>query len=241
MSMKSPKDIIKAALKEKRTALFEHEAKELARATGIPVPEFRVVEPDDQRVLLAAAQELGYPLALKAISPDILHKTEAGAVLLDITNSTHLASAVGNMKDTISSRLPNAKIQAFLLERMMPPGLELLVGGLRDEQFGPSVAFGLGGGWVEALKDAVFGIPPLSRQEVLDMIAQTRAGMLLQGFRGSPPLDRDAVISIISSLSAVMEGNEAIQEIDMNPVRVYRSGASALDIRIIVRPANRRE
>lgn len=239
--MKSPKDIIKGAQKEKRTALLEHEAKGLARAVGIPVPEFRVVEPDDRQALLDAAQELEYPLALKAVSPDILHKTDAGAVMLDIKDDAYLMKAVGEMRQALSARVPKAKIRALLLERMMPPGLELLVGGLRDEQFGPSIAFGLGGVWVEALKDAVFGILPLSRQEVLDMMAQTRAGMVLQGFRGSPPLDRDAVISIISSVSAVMEENDAIQEIDMNPVRVYRSGASALDIRIIVRPAYGRE
>ena len=232
--MKSPSDIIRAAQKEKRTALFEHEAKELARSAGIPLPTSAVCETTDRDTILAAAGKLGFPLALKAISPDIVHKTEAGAVILDIPDSAYLVTALAKMTDTISTRAPGAAIRGFFLETMMPPGLELLVGGLRDEQFGPSIAFGLGGIWVEALKDAVFGILPMSEQEILDMMSQTRANMFLQGFRGSPPLDQGAVLSIINALSALMNDNPMITQIDLNPVRVYEKGAAVLDIRIIL-------
>ena len=152
--MKTPSDIIQAALKEGRQSLFEHEAKEIVRAVGIIVPKSSLVVPHDVKTILSAAEKLGFPLAIKAVSSEILHKTEAGAVTLNVANSTALAKAVEDMKAMIAERVPGARIRFFLLEKMMPSGLELFFGGLRDEQFGPSVTFGLGGVWVEALKDA---------------------------------------------------------------------------------------
>ena len=134
---------------------------------------------------MAAAEKLGFPVALKAVSADILHKTDAGAVMLNIANRAALAASIPTMKNMIAARAPGAVIRFFLLEKMMPAGLELLIGGLRDEQFGPAVAFGLGGVWVQALQDAVFGILPMTRQEQLDMIAETKAGAFMKGFRGS--------------------------------------------------------
>ncbi len=233
--MKTPSDIIDTALKENRKTLFEHEAKEIARAVGIIVPRSVVVEPRDSKAVLSAAEKLGFPVVLKAESLEVLHKTDAGAVALDITNSSALAKAVEDMKAAVARRVPGARIHYFLLEKMMPSGLELLIGGLRDEQFGPSVAFGLGGVWVEALKDAAFGVLPMLREEILDMISETTAGMFLKGFRGSPPLDQEATIGIVNAVSKLMTGFPMIGEIDMNPVRVYARGAAALDVRIILK------
>jgi len=232
--MKTPAEIIQAALQEGRKALFEHEAKELARSVGILVPRHVLAEPDDLKAIVAAGETLGFPVVLKAVSPDILHKTDAGAVMLNITNSAGLSASINTMKNMVAARVPGAVIRWFLIEKMMPQGLELLIGGLRDEQFGPSVAFGLGGVWVEALKDAVFGILPMTREEMLDMIAQTRAGMFLNGFRGSPALDQEAAIAIITALSKLMTDHPEIKELDLNPVRVYARGAAALDVRIIL-------
>jgi len=233
-TMMTPHNIIQAALQEGRTALFEHEAKELARSAGIVVPRYVLVDPADQQAAVAAAEQIGFPVVLKAVSPDILHKTDAGAVMLNITTSAGLSASITAMKNMIKSRAPGATIRSFLIEKMMPAGLELLIGGLRDAQFGPSVAFGLGGVWVEALKDAVFGILPLTHEEMLDMIAETRAGMFLKGFRNTPPLDEEAVHLIITNLSRLLTDNPGIKEIDMNPVRVYPRGAAALDVRVIL-------
>ena len=232
--MKTPAEIIQAALQEGRKALFEHEAKELARSVGILVPRHVLAEPDDLKAIVAAGETLGFPVVLKAVSPDILHKTDAGAVMLNITISAGLSAAITTMKNMVAARVPGAVIRWFLIEKMMPQGLELLIGGLRDEQFGPSVAFGLGGVWVEALKDAVFGILPMTREEMLDMIAQTRAGMFLNGFRGSPALDQEAAIAIITALSKLMTDHPEIKELDLNPVRVYARGAAALHVRVIL-------
>jgi len=233
--MKTLDGIIHATLKEGRKALFEHEAKELARSVGIIVPKFEVVAPNDEEALLSAADKLGYPIAVKALSPDILHKTEAGAVMLDIKNKIELASAVKQITNNISHRLPNAMVLHLLLEKMMPPGPELLIGGLRDEQFGPAIAFGLGGIWTETLKDAVFGILPLSRNEMIDMIDETRAGLFFKAFRGAQPLDREPVLSVMQAISRLLTEYQEIREIDLNPVRVYARGAAALDVRILLK------
>lgn len=234
MTMTTPHDIIQKALSEGRTSLFEHEAKELARSAGIIVPRFVLADAADQKAVVAAGESLGFPVVLKAVSPDILHKTEAGAVMLNITTSAGLASSITAMKNMIASRLPGAKIRSFLIEKMMPAGLELLIGGLRDEQFGPSVAFGLGGVWVEALKDSVFGILPMTRAEQLDMIAETRAGMFLKGFRGSPALDQEAALKALDAVATLLNDHREIKELDLNPVRIYARGAVALDVRVVL-------
>lgn len=233
--MKTPNDIIESALQEGRKALFEHEAKELASSAGILVPRHVLVDASDLKAVVAAGEKLGFPVVLKAVSPDILHKTDAGAVMLNIMNSAGLSASVTTMKNMIAARMPGAVVRSFLIEKMMPAGLELLIGGLRDEQFGPSVAFGLGGVWVEALKDAVFGILPMTRDEMVEMIAQTRAGLFLKGFRGSPALDQEAALAAINAVSKLMADHPEIQEIDLNPVRIYAKGAAALDVRILLR------
>lgn len=232
--MTTPSDIIRAALHEGRKTLFEHEAKELARSVGIAVPKYILASAADPQAVAEAGESLGFPVVLKAVSPDILHKTDAGAVMLNITSRSMLAASVTAMKNMISARAPGAVVNAFLVEKMMPQGVELLIGGMRDEQFGPSVAFGLGGVWVEALKDAVFGILPMSHEETVDMISQTRAGMFLRGFRGGPALDEEAVHLIITNLSNLLFDHPEIREIDMNPVRVYPRGAMALDVRVVL-------
>jgi acyl-CoA synthetase (NDP forming) len=233
--MKTPAEIIATAQQEGRSALLEHEAKEVARSAGIMVPRAEVIGPDDHEAILAAAEKIGFPVALKAMSSDILHKSDAGAVMLNIANRAALMASIPAMKNMIAERAPGAVIRFLLLEKMMPAGLELLIGGLRDKQFGPSVAFGLGGIWVEALQDAVFGILPMTRQELLDMIAETKAGAFIKGFRGSAPLDLEAALSAINAVSSLLTSHPEIVEIDLNPVRLYPRSAVALDARILLR------
>jgi acyl-CoA synthetase (NDP forming) len=232
--MTTPRNIILNALKEGRKALFENEAKELARSAGIIVPRFVLSDPEDQKAIVTAGESLGFPIVLKAISAEILHKTDVGAVILNITTSAGLTASISTMKNMISARAPSAVIRSFMIEKMMPQGLEVLIGGLRDRQFGPSLSFGLGGVWVEALRDAVFGILPMTRNEMLEMIGETRAGTFLRGFRGSPPLDQEAVIGIFNAIANLLTEHPEIREIDMNPVRVYARSAAALDVRIIL-------
>jgi acetyl-CoA synthetase (ADP-forming) len=233
--MKTPAEIIAAAQQEGRSALLEHEAKEVARSAGIIVPRSEVAGPDDHKAIVAAAEKLGFPVALKAVSAEILHKTDAGAVMLNIADRAALAASIPAMKNMIAARAPGAVIRFFLVEKMMPAGLELLIGGLRDRQFGPSVAFGLGGIWVEALQDAVFGILPMTRQEQLAMIAETKAGAFIKGFRGSALLDQEAALGAINAVASLLTSHPEIVEIDLNPVRLYPRGAVVLDARIVLR------
>lgn len=232
--MTTPRAIIHRALAEGRKTLFEHEAKALAHAAGVIVPRHVIVEPGDPKAVAAAGEKLGFPLALKAVSPELVHKTDAGAVLLNITDSAMLTDAVERLKHNVATHAPGAAIRWCLLEKMLPLGLEVLVGGLRDSQFGPSVSFGLGGVWVEALKDVSFGILPMTHEEMSAMIAETRAGTFLRGFRGNPALDEEAVHLIITNLSKLLADHPEIREIDLNPVRVYERGAAALDVRVIL-------
>lgn len=232
--MTTPKSIIQSALSEGRKVLFEHEAKAIARSVGIIVPRHAVVDAADQKGVVTAAETLGFPVVLKAIATGITHKTESGAVMLNIASGTALAASLLAMKNMIAGRAPEAVIHSYLVEKMMPAGLELLIGGLRDQQFGPCISFGLGGVWVEALKDTVFGILPMTHEELRDMISQTRAGLFLRGFRNSPPLDEEAVHLIMTNLAQLLVDHPEIKEIDMNPVRVYPRSAAALDVRIIL-------
>ncbi len=232
--MKTPADILTTAQQEGRSVLLEHEAKELVRSAGITVPRSELVGPDDHEAILAAADKLGFPVALKAVSAEILHKTDAGAVMLNLANRAALAASIPAMKNMVAARAPGAVIRFFLLEKMMPAGLELLIGGLRDKQFGPSVSFGLGGVWVEALRDAVFGILPMTRQELLDMINETKAGAFIKGFRGSAPLDLEAALGAINAVSSLLTNHPDIVELDLNPVRLYARSAVALDARIVL-------
>ncbi len=232
--MMMPQDIIQSVLKEGRKTLFEHEAKDLVRSIGIIVPRYVLVDPLDSKSAGDAGEKLGFPVVLKAVSPHILHKTDVGAVMLNITTNAGLSASIRTMKKMIATRASGAVIRSFLIEKMMPQGLELLIGGMRDEQFGPTVAFGLGGVWVEALKDSAFGILPLTHEEINDMISQTRAGMFLKGFRGSSSLDEEAVHLIIANLSTLLLDYPQIKEVDLNPVRIYARGAAALDVRIVL-------
>jgi acyl-CoA synthetase (NDP forming) len=135
----------------------------------------------------------------------------------NIANRSALAASILAMKNMIAARAPGAVIRFFLLEKMMPAGLELLIGGLRDQQFGPAVAFGLGGVWVEALQDAVFGILPMTRKEQLAMISETKAGAFMKGFRGSAPLDLEAALAAINAVSSLLTSHPEIVEVDLNP------------------------
>ncbi len=231
--MRSSDEIIQAALKEKRH-LFEHEAKEVFRSLGVIVPRSEVIPPGREEAVLAAGDKLGYPLVLKAEASGVLHKTEAGAVMLDIKSRLELASALKQITSNLAAHVPGAVVNHFLLEKMMPPGLEVLIGGLRDEQFGPSVAFGLGGVWTEALREVAFGILPMTPTDVRSMVDTTKAAPFFREFRGAPALDRDAVSTVVNAVSTLMQKHDEIREIDLNPVRIYPRGAAALDARILL-------
>jgi acetyl-CoA synthetase (ADP-forming) len=204
--------ILQTARMQKRKYLLEPEAKEICLAYGMPTPAFGVAQDPSEAIELAS--EIGFPVVLKVVSQDVLHKTEAGGVLLDL-----------NSKEQVSG---------VLVQHMAPKGVEVIVGGLRDSQFGPTVLFGLGGIFVEVLKDASFRVSPLSELDSRQMIREIHAYSILQGARGQPASDEEAIVRILQSTSKIMMENQAIQQMDLNPVIVYASGANIVDARIIL-------
>jgi acetyl coenzyme A synthetase (ADP forming)-like protein len=218
---------------DNRSSLSAPEAKEVADAYGLPVPQEGLATSADEAVKLA--ESMGFPVVLKIVSPDILHKTEAGGVLVGVAD----AQAVRGGYDTIVANAKNyqadAKISGVQVQQMLPTGAqEVIVGAVSDQSFGKLVAFGLGGVLVEVLKDVTFRLAPASREDALSMLDGIQAAEMLKGVRGSEPVDRDALASIIEGVSQLVTDFPEISEVDLNPVFATPKGATAVDVRILV-------
>ncbi len=235
--VKLARNIIEKALAEKRANLTEAEAKTILKAYNIMYPEFRVARSLSEAI--AAAVEIGYPIVLKIHSPDILHKTDIGGVRLDIMDEVELRNAYIAMTMNARKYAPKARVYGVTVHQQVPPGLEVIVGGIRDPQFGPLIMFGLGGIYVEVIRDVSFRIAPLSPRDVDEMIREIRGYPLLAGARGRPPVDVDFIKETILKVSQMMTELPEIVELDLNPIVVYEKGGYTLDARAVVHPAER--
>jgi acyl-CoA synthetase (NDP forming) len=231
-SLKQTKKIIYQAKKEGRKALLEPEAKLICIDYGIPVTKFKVASNETQAA--EYANEIGYPVVLKIVSPDIIHKSDAGGVMVNLKNASDVQKAYGKILENVKKYNANAKIVGVLVQEMAPQSTETIVGAIKDPQFGQTIMFGLGGIFVELLKDVNFRIAPITKDDAKEMITQLKAYPLLKGFRNSPPADIDALISILLSTSRLVMENPEIKELDLNPVLAYQSGAKTVDARIIL-------
>jgi len=182
------------------------------------------------------AADIGYPVALKVVSEQILHKSDMGGIKLNIISDNGLKNAIEVMKEKIAAAAKDAAIDGYLVEKMAPEGLEVIVGMRRDPTFGPLMMFGLGGVYVELFKDVGFGVAPFSPDQAKEMIFSTKAGRLLQGFRGGPVYDLDAVVEVIGRLSQLSMDFPQVSEIEINPLLVLPEGQGAmvLDARMIL-------
>lgn len=225
---------VRVELPASRTHLGEVEARPVLAAYGIAQPRAELVRSSDEAALQAA--QIGFPVALKVVSPDIFHKSEVGGIALNLGSAEAVRTAFGEMMGRVRDRQPDARIEGALVTQMAPPGYEVIVGMRRDPQFGPLLMFGMGGIYVELLKDVAFRVAPFSRTETLAMIAETHAGKLLQGLRGQPPADIDAVAEIIERVAQLALDQPRIREIDINPLIVYPAGQGALavDVRMVL-------
>jgi len=227
---------VKTILDEARTArrafVLEEHASEIARAYGIPTPAGVVAR--DRTAALAAAHEIGYPVVLKIASPDILHKSDIGGIVVGIADDEALVRAWDLVLDRALRRMPDADIWGALVQEMVQPGREVIIGVVRDPTFGPLLMFGLGGIYVELLKDVTFRLAPLDHPEALRMVESIRSAGLLRGMRGAKPADVDAVADVLVRVSALVTDFPEIVELDINPLVVADrgSGAVAADIRI---------
>jgi acetyl-CoA synthetase (ADP-forming) len=224
--------ILQSLREQNRRVLLEPEAKEICRAYGMPTPAFGVAQSPPEASELA--NKVQFPVVLKVVSQDILHKTEAGGVLLDLNSNEQVEDGYNQIIGKARAYNEKARISGVLVQHMAPKGVEVIVGGLRDSQFGPTVLFGLGGIFVEVLKDASFRVAPLSDLDSRQMIREIRAYSILQGVRGQPAADEEAIMQILRATSKAMMENQAIQQMDLNPVIVYATGASIVDARIIL-------
>ena len=232
MNKEEAKKLVNNALTAGRHALFEPEAKALVSAWGIQVPKSVLIEGLADVAL--KSKEITPPLVLKVVSQDILHKREFGGVITGINDSEEVSFALKEMKRTLAEKAPKARIAGFLLEETAPAGIELIIGGLRDPQFGPAVMFGTGGFAVELVADVSFRLAPLNIEEVFDMMREVKSYPLLTGFRGSKPVDIEELASTVMKLSDILLEIEEIKEIEINPLLVHEEGAVAVDARVVL-------
>ena len=227
------REIFRLAREEGRNALFEYEAKKLLGLHGTPVSENYIVR--SQKEAAAAAARFDGPVAMKIVSHDILHKTDAGGVKLNLKTSDEVRRGYSGIMKNALAYDPDANIKGVLVEPMMGQGLEIIVGTKTDDQFGPVIMFGIGGIMVEVLKDVVFRVLPISERSARRMIEKIRSVKLLNGFRGRPPVDKKAIKELLLTISEIVGSYDDIQEIDLNPVIVYEEGLSIADARIILK------
>ncbi|MGB3458895.1 MAG: acetate--CoA ligase family protein [Halobacteriota archaeon] len=232
MNKEEAKKLVINTLTAGRQALFEPEAKALVSAWGIQVPKSVLI--DGLEDVALKSKEITPPLVLKVVSQDILHKREFGGVITGINDSEEVSIALKEMKRTLAEKAPKARIAGFLLEETAPTGIELIIGGLRDPQFGPAVMFGTGGFAVELVADVSFRLAPLNREEVIDMMREVKSYPLLTGFRGSKPVDIEKLASTVMKLSDILLEIEEIKEIEINPLLVHEEGAVAVDARVVL-------
>ncbi len=219
-----------------RTQLPEIRALEILDAYGIPAAPFRLARTAEEAV--EAGRELGYPLVLKIASPDLLHKTDVGGVVLGLGDEEELRKAFEGMLERIRSAEPGAVIWGATVQKMLPRGKEVILGSTRDEKFGALLMFGLGGIYTEAFRDVAFRLAPLPEDAAAEMIGSIRAAKILRGFRGEPPSDTQAAAECLLRLSQLVTDFPEIREIDVNPLMVYEKGrgVTAVDARIILEP-----
>jgi acetyl-CoA synthetase (ADP-forming) len=220
------------AKKEGRKALLEPEAKAICIEYGIPVPKFKVASNESEAARFAS--EIGFPVVLKIVSPEIIHKSDAGGVVVNLKTPEDVITGYRKIIESVKKYNPMAHIVGILVQEMAPSSTEVIVGAIKDPQFGQTVMFGLGGVFVEILKDVNFRIAPLSTDDAKEMITELKAYPLLKGFRNTPPSDIDALVSILLSTSRLVMDHPEIKELDLNPVLAYPKGAKTVDARIIL-------
>ncbi len=213
--------------------LTEPECYKLLRASGFAVPPFSLAQTEDEAVL--AAERIGYPVVLKVVSPNIVHKSDVGGVIVNLSGEALVRNAFRTIMESISQKCSQAVIEGALIMPFYKGGLEVIVGGIIDEQFGPAVMFGLGGIFVELLKDVTFRVAPFSQEEAGRMIKEVKGYPLLSGYRGREPLDVDELASFLSKISEFLSQKNEILELDLNPVFLFSKGLAIADCRIKVR------
>ncbi len=236
MDPKTVKQIITDTRAAGRDALSEIESKRLLSALGVPVAMPEQARTGEEAAKLAA--KLGFPVVLKVLSSAVSHKSEVGGVMLGLGSEREVRDGFERIRRNLAERAPDAPFEGVAIDRMARPGVELLVGILRDARFGPMVVVGLGGVLVEVFKDSAFRLAPIDHREARKMLDELRGSAILHGARGAKPIDFDAVAQLLVKLSEFAATNPAIKEMDLNPIVAYPDGIAVLDARILLGNAN---
>jgi acyl-CoA synthetase (NDP forming) len=224
--------VIEAAKTDRRNTLSPAECRALCEACAIPLPKAATASSAAEAGRAASA--LGFPVVMKIVSPDILHKTEAGGVVLNVRSAAEAERAYEKIVAGARAYKPDAKVAGVEIQQMLSGGQEVIVGATADPSFGKVVAFGLGGVLVEVLKDITFRLAPASRDDALSMINGIAAAEILGGVRGAAAVDKDALAAIIETVSSLAADFPEIAELDLNPVLARPDGAVALDVRVLL-------
>jgi acyl-CoA synthetase (NDP forming) len=225
-------EIVDAARREGRILLTEVEAKQVLKEAGVNVVDSLLAKSKDdaQRI----ADELGYPVVLKIVSPDIVHKSDIGGVKLGLADRDAVAAAYEEVISAAKKASPEANVHGVSVQPMAKEGLEIIVGMTKDPQFGPVLMFGLGGVLVEVLKDVAFRIVPLTRRDATQMIHEIKGYPLLEGYRGQEPANVPMIEDTILKVSGFVEQHPEIKELDLNPIFAYKDGLAAVDARVVL-------
>ena len=228
------REILSGAQAAGRSLLSEVEAKAVLAGAGVPVTPTRLARSPDEAGTIAA--RLGYPVVLKVVSATITHKSDVGGVALDLPDRAAVIEAYGRIQQAAQAAAGADAFQGISVQPMAAPGTEVIMGMSQDPQFGPVLMFGLGGVLVEVLKDVAFRVVPLEPRDAAEMIREIQGFPVLEGYRGAPPADLDALERILLALSAFAQAHPEVRELDLNPVLARADGATAVDARIVLAP-----
>ena len=232
MNKKALRALIDNARASGRTALSAPEAQVFCEEYGIPTPKQGFAKTAADAVKLA--ERFGFPVVLKIVSADILHKTEAGGVITGVGNAAEVRRGFDELVKNAKRYRKNAAIQGVQVQQMLKGGQEVMVGAVTDPSFGKMIAFGLGGVLVEVMKDITFRLAPVTKKEALSMLDSVSAAELLRGVRGQKSVDRVAVADLITTVAKLINDFPDIQEVDLNPVFATDKGAKAVDVRMVI-------
>jgi acyl-CoA synthetase (NDP forming) len=224
--------IFESVRQQGRTVLTEIEAKQVFSEAGISTTETMLASSQSEAVTLS--EKTGFPVVLKVASPDITHKTDAGGVKVGLKNKAEVRKAYAEIMASVRPKYPKAKLDGVSVQAVARPGIEIIIGMFKDPQFGPVIMFGLGGIFVEVLKDVSFRIIPIVRRDAAEMIKEIKGYALLNGYRGHEPANILSLEEMLLKVSDFVEKNPGINEIDLNPVFAYKDSVLAVDARIVL-------
>jgi acetate---CoA ligase (ADP-forming) subunit beta len=230
---KDAEKIVENIMTSGRKVALPDESLELVKLFGIDVADYALVKTAEEAV--EVSEKIGFPLVMKIASPDALHKTDMGGVVIGLKNVQEVERNFNKVIDSLKRNVPSARVAGVLIQKQLPEATHLIVGGLCDEQFGPAVMFGLGGVFVELFKDVSFRIAPVTEVEAVEMVKEIKAYPVLSGYRGSKIVDITQLIQAIINVSELISNINAIKEVEINPLFAYEKSVKAVDARVILK------